>query len=238
MQITWEWHACMRKKARVLDRSPRRESGGEGFNRGRSIRSLLRYPTSCQALFSLLLLLLLFIEPKLLGFVGGKRCCWDPPTHNFLFSSLGKAAMSPVITGCVFEVDPPCLYSVISQPPPPSPSPARSALAERRWLVSSLSGGHSLLAPGPVCVSVYLSALVCRRVCPSSRVTLLLQCGGPRCFCFSLTPVRRSQTARAPRSFIKNASVAALGALVSSSTVTMVFQNCTLEWVWTLAGAL
>lgn len=46
--------------------------------------------------------------------------------------------------------------------------------------------GH---CPGPVCLSVYLSTLVCQLVCLSSGVTLLLWRGGPHGAC----PVARLQ---------------------------------------------
>lgn len=117
------------------------------------------------------------------------RRCFAPPT--FLFCSPGKAAVSPVITGCVFEVSGLlCVYTRLfslfeSQPLPscpPASLPAQSEFVLQRGGSGSChcSLGH---CPGPVCLSVYLSALVCQLVCPSFRVTFLLLRGGPRGVC-------------------------------------------------------
>lgn len=103
-------------------------------------------------------------------------------THTLLlcvfFFPLGKAAMSPVITGCVFEVSGVlCVYTRLfshlkaTRSPPASPACLLSLALCAGSGSCHCSLGH---CPGPVCLSVYLSALVCQVVCPSLRVTLLL----------------------------------------------------------------
>lgn len=113
-----------------------------------------------------------------------------------LVFSLGKAAMSPVITGCVFEVSRVlCVCTWLFSHSKATRSPPACLPACSVWVCVLLRGGsgscHCSLGhcPSPVCLSVYLSALVCQRVCPSFCVTLLLRHGGPHGVC----PVARLQ---------------------------------------------
>lgn len=110
------------------------------------------------------------------------RLCFAPPQPSLVFS-LGKAAVSPVITGCVFEVSGLlCVYTWLlsvwkkkATRSPPACLPACLAcsvwvcVAEgRQWLVSLLSGALprpclSVCLPVcfslPACLSVFLCHL-------------------------------------------------------------------------------
>ena len=109
--------------------------------------------------------------------MGKSWCCAPPhplPPPSPCVFPLGKAAVSPVITGWLFEASGLlCLHSVLQSleshsPPPPLPP----CVAEgRHWLVSLLSG----VLPRP-CLSVCLP--VCRRIGPSPCVTLPLPLHG------------------------------------------------------------
>lgn len=128
------------------------------------------------------------------------RLCFAPQPATFppLVFSLGKAAVSPVITGCVLEMS--GLLCVCTQlfgrsKATRSPSaclpaclPAQSGSMLQKGGTGSChcSLGH---CPSSVCLPVYLSALVCQLVCPSLCVTLPLQRCGPHVVC----PVARLQ---------------------------------------------
>lgn len=140
----------------------------EVSSRGWSIRSWLRYPTRCHGLFGLLLPLL-FIEPPLLGFVGVEMVCIRAvlPSCSCFFFSLGKASMSPVITGLqvvCFEVGwgGLCVYSQLFS----HLKATRSPLAQSGSALHGRGSGSCHCSLGncscPVCLSVYLSALVCK----------------------------------------------------------------------------
>lgn len=132
--------------------------------------------------------LLLFIEPQPLGFAGEEvvLCICALPPLPLVFSP-GKAAVSPVITGCVFEVSGLlCVYtqllSLSKATRSPACLPAQSESVLQRGCTGSChcSLGH---CPGSVCLSVYLSALVHQLVCPSFCVTLLLRRCRPHGVC-------------------------------------------------------
>lgn len=124
----------------------------------------------CHGIVGLLLPLLLFIAPQPLRFLGEKvvlcACvlCPPPPLCCFFFFPLGKAAMSPVITGCVSEVSEGLCVSLWKATHiPPACLSAWASVAERRhWLVSSLSGA----LPWP-CLSVCLPVCFSLPACPS-----------------------------------------------------------------------
>lgn len=142
----------------------------------------------CHGIVGLLLSLLLFIAPLPLRFLGEKvvLCACDlcpPPPLCCFFFPLGKAAMSPVITGCVSEVSEGLCVSLwkVTHIPPACLPPQPGLLLQKGGTGSChRSLGH---CPGPVCLSVYLSALVCQLVRLSLCVNLLPQCFGPHGVC-------------------------------------------------------
>lgn len=101
--------------------------------------------------------------------------CNPPAPHILLFFSLGKASMSPVITGGAFEVSRVlCVYARLfshlkATPPVCRPLPCSV------WVCVSRLGGTSSChcslghCPCPVCLSVYLSLSL-----PASLVRLLV----------------------------------------------------------------
>lgn len=91
----------------------------------------------------------------------------------FLFLSLGKAAVSPVITGCVSEVSGRLRVSLWEAAPSPPPASVLGLASRCRWEALARVIALWGIAPYPVCLSVYLSALVCQPVRPSLCVTLL-----------------------------------------------------------------
>lgn len=127
------------------------------------------------------------IWPELLGFVGGGGVAEHP--HPLLFFSLEKAAMSPVITGGVFEVSGMhCVYiqsfqihqlrsCLLSQA-------FLCAAGARCWLVSLRSGA---LPP-----ALFVCLFTCLLWSASSSVCLLVS----PCSCSFIVPVLmwRSQT--------------------------------------------
>jgi len=98
--------------------------------------------------------------------LGKSWCCAPPhplPPPSPCVFPLGKAAVSPVITGWLFEASGLlCLHSVLqsleSHSPPP---PSRPVLQKGGTGLCHCSLGY---CPGPVCLSVYLSAGVSVRL--------------------------------------------------------------------------
>lgn len=169
-------------------------NGGEEWevsSREWSIKNSLRYPTRCHGLFGLLLPLLLFIEPQPLGFVGEEVvfciCAALPPPHPCVFSQ-GKAAASPVITGCVFELSGVlCVYTRLFSHSKAACLPACllsldvCVAEERHWLVSLLSRAlpwPCLSVCLPVCFSLpaCLSVFLCHLVAAVWRASWCLSC--------------------------------------------------------------
>lgn len=88
------------------------------------------------------------------------------PPVLFSFCPLGKAATSPLITGCVCEVSGLLCVSLWKGTRLTSHLSAQSGFVLQRRAAGSrhCSLGH---CPDPVCLSVYLSAFVCQLVRPS-----------------------------------------------------------------------
>lgn len=174
-------------------------NGGEEWevsSREWSIKNSLRYPTRCHGLFGLLLPLLLFIEPQPLGFVGEEVvfciCAALPPPPTLVFFPKGRQPRLQSLQAVCLSWAGCCVStlgsSVIRKPPAslPACSVWMCVLQKRGTGLCHCSLGH---CPGPVCLCVYLSALVCQLVYLSFCVTLLPQCGGPHGVC----PVAGSQ---------------------------------------------
>lgn len=144
----------------------------------------------CHGIFGLLLPLLLFITPQPWRFLGEKvvlcACALCPPPPLcfllFFFSLWGKQSCLQSLQ-TVSEVRKGLCVSLwkATRIPPACLPPQPGLLLQKGGTGSChCSLGH---CPGPVCLSVYLSALVCQLVRLSLCVNLLPQCFGPHGVC-------------------------------------------------------